>query len=126
MAEGLKILAANEVPEGPILINEQDFIDFLKWDHSTVGSAVMEDIVANGYSYTKLFGRTFIRTIKNDIVPPGSIYLFSTPEYMGVFDVLADVKVYVEQKASMLRFFMYETVGVSFGNVNGFAKISLT
>lgn len=126
MAEGLKLLAAKEVPEGPILINEQDFIDFLKWTQATVGSAVMEDIVANGYSYTKLFGRTFIRTIKNDIVAPGNVYLFSTPEFMGVFDILTDVKVFVEQKASNLRFYLYETVGVSLGNVNGFAKISLT
>jgi hypothetical protein len=86
----------------------------------------MEDIVANGFSYTKLFGRTFIRTIKNDIVAPGNVYLFSTPEFLGVFDILTDVKAFVEQKGSHLRFYLYETVGVSLGNINGVAKIALT
>ena len=126
LAEGMKKLVRKQVPMGTVLISEMDFLDLLKLDHAAVGSAVMEDIVVNGFTYTKLMGHTFIRTIKYDVVKPGSIYLFTTPEYLGVFDVLTDVKAYIEQKGSNLRFHLYETVGMALGNVNGVAKIQLT
>lgn len=126
LAEGLKLLVAQEVPIGTILINEQDWMSLLQLQQPAAGSAVMQDIIVNGYSYTKLLGYNFIRTIKNDIVKPGNIYLFTTPEYLGVFDVLNDVKAFMETEANKFRFYLYETIGVAIGNTNGIAKISLT
>jgi hypothetical protein len=125
LAEGMKKIISKEIPMGTILINELDFVDLLKLQQNAVGSSVIEDIVVNGFSYTKLLGHTFIRTTKMDVVKPGSIYLFTTPEFLGVFDILTDVKAYIEQKGSHLRFHLYETIGISFGNVNGVAKIVL-
>lgn len=126
LAEGLKLLVAQEVPIGTILINEQDWMSLLQLQQPAAGSAVMQDIIVNGYSYTKLLGYNFIRTIKNDIVKPGNIYLFTTPEYLGVFDVLNDVKAFMETEANKFRFYLYETIGIAIGNTSGIAKISLT
>ena len=106
LAEGLKLLVAQEVPIGTILINEQDWMSLLQLQQPAAGSAVMQDIIVNGYSYTKLLGYNFIRTIKNDIVKPGNIYLFTTPEYLGVFDVLNDVKAFMETEANKYRFYL--------------------
>lgn len=125
LAEGLKLLVAQEVPIGTILINEQDWMSLLQLQQPAAGSAVMQDIIVNGYSYTKLLGYNFIRTIKNDIVKPGNIYLFTTPEYLGVFDVLNDVKAFMETEANKFRFYLYETIGIAIGNTSGIAKISL-
>lgn len=126
LAEGMKKIVSKEIPMGTVLINEIDFMDLLKLPSTTVGSQVAEDININGFSYTKLLGHTFIRTTKMDVVKPGDIYLFTTPEFLGVFDILTDVKAYIEQKGSHLRFHLYETIGMSVGNVNGVAKIKLT
>ena len=126
LAEGLKLLVAQEVPIGTILINEQDWMSLLQLQQPAVGSAIMQDIIVNGYSYTKLLGYNFVRTIKNDIVKPGNIYLFTTPEYLGVFDVLNDVKAFMETEANKFRFYLYETIGIVIGNTSGIAKISLT
>ena len=126
LAEGLKSIVLKEIPMGPILINEVDFLDLLKLKQNAVGSAILENIVVNGYTYTKLLGQTFIRTIKHDVVVPGTIYLFSTPEFLGVFDVLEDVKAFVKQEGSHLRFYLWETVGMAIGNINGVARIKLT
>lgn len=125
LAEGLKLLVAREVPIGTILINEQDWMSLLQLQQSQAGSAVMEDIIHNGYSYTKLFGYNFVRTIKNDIVKPGHIYLFSTPEFLGVFDVLEDVKAFMETRGNKFFFYLWETIGIAIGNDNGLAKIEL-
>ena len=125
LAEGMKLIVKNEIPMGTVLINEVDFMDLFKLTQATVGSAVMEDVVVNGFSYTKLLGQTFIRTTKMDVVKPGTIYLFTTPDFLGVFDVLTDVKAYIEQKGSHLRFHLYETIGIAIGNVKGVAKINL-
>lgn len=125
LAEGMKLIVKEEIPMGTVLINEVDFMDLLKLQQSAVGSAVMEDIVVNGFSYTKLLGQTFIRTTKMDIVKPGTVYLFTTPDFLGVFDILTDVKAYIEQKGSHLRFHLYETIGIALGNVKGVAKIDL-
>lgn len=125
LAEGMKKIVGKEIPMGTVLINEMDFMDLLKLPATTVGSSVAEDININGFSYTKLLGHTFVRTTKMGIVKPGSIYLFTTPEFLGVFDVLTDVKAYIEQKGSHLRFHLYETIAVALGNVNGVSKIQL-
>ena len=125
LAEGLKLLVAREVPIGTILINEQDWMSLLQLQQGQAGSAVMEDIIHNGYSYTKLFGYNFVRTIKNDIVKPGHIYLFSTPEFLGVFDVLEDVKAFMETRGNKFSFYLWETIGIAIGNDNGLAKIEL-
>lgn len=125
LAEGLKLLVAKELPIGTILINEQDWMSLLQLQQDAAGSAVMEDIIHNGYSYTKLLGYNFVRTIKGDIVPPGRIYMFSTPEYLGVFDVLEDVKAYMKTEANKFSFHLWETIGISIGNDNGVAMIQL-
>lgn len=126
LAEGLKLLVKREVPIGTILINEEDWMDLLKLQQSSVGSAIMEDIVHEGYSYTKLLGHNFVRTIKGDIVKPGHIYLFSTPEFLGVFDILEDVKAFMETRGNKFSFHLWETIGIAIGNDNGLAKIELT
>lgn len=125
LAEGMKKIVQKEIPMGTVLINELDFMDLLKLPATTIGSNMAEDVNVNGFSYTKLLGHTFIRTTKMEVVKPGDIYLFTTPEFLGVFDILTDVKAYIEQKGSHLRFHLYETIGMSFGNVNGVAKIQL-
>jgi hypothetical protein len=125
LAEGLKLLVAREVPIGTILINEQDWMSLLQLQQGAAGSAVMEDIIHNGYSYTKLLGYNFVRTIKHDIVKPGHIYLFSTPEFLGVFDVLEDVKAFMETRGNKFSFYLWETIGIAIGNDNGLAKIEL-
>ena len=126
LAEGLKILAKREVPIGTILINEVDWMSLLQLQQGAAGSAVMEDIIHNGYSYTKLMGHNFIRTIKQDVVKPGHIYLFSTPEYLGVFDILRDVQAFMETKGNKFSMYLWETIGIAIGNDNGIAKIELT
>jgi len=126
LAEGIKRIVHKQVPMGTVLINEMDFLDLLKSQQASVGSAIMENIVVEGFSYTKLAGQRFIRTIKHDVVAPGTVYLFTTPEFLGVFDVLEDIKAYIEQKGSHLRFYLWETVGMAFGNINGLVRIKLT
>lgn len=125
LAEGLKLLVAKELPIGTILINEQDWMSLYQLQQDAAGSAVMQEIIHDGYSYTKLLGRDFVRTIKNDIVPPGRIYIFSTPEYLGVFDILEDVKAFMETRANKFSFHLWETIGIAIGNDNGVAMIQL-
>jgi len=125
LAEGLKLLVRKELPLGTILINEEDWMSLLELQQGAAGSAVMEDIIHNGYSYTKLLGCNFVRTIKGDVVKPGRIYIFSTPEYLGVFDVLEDVKAYMKTEANKFSFHLWETIGIAIGNDNGVAMIQL-
>lgn len=125
LVDGLNILTGKELPIGTILINEIDWNNLSKMNQMAAGSAVMEDIVHNGYSYTKLLGRNFVRTIKGDIVPPGRVYVFSTPEYLGVFDILEDVKAFMETRANKFSFHLWETIGIAIGNDNGIAMIQL-
>lgn len=125
LAEGLKYLIRKELPIGTILINEEDWTSLYQLQQMAAGSEVMKDIVVNGYTYTTLLGRNFIRTIKQDIVPPGRVYIFSTPEYLGVFDILEDVKAFMETRANKFSFHLWETIGIAIGNDNGVAMIQL-
>lgn len=126
LAEAMKRIVRKKIPKGPVLINDLDFMDLLKLSHDVVGSNVMENIIRDGFTYTTIMGYTFIRTIKHEIVKPGTFYVFTTPEYLGVFDVLEDVKAFIETKGPELRFYLWEFIGITIANINGVMRCKLT
>ena len=42
------------------------------------------------------------------------------------FDVLEDVKMFLKQEGSDLRFYLWETIGIAIGNINGVVRGKLT
>jgi hypothetical protein len=106
------------------LITDTDFEDLNAWAQADMGDAVKETTV-DGYKYKTVIGRRFVRTLKTDILRPGSIYAFAAPEYLGGFLLLNKTKFYADKERNRISFEAWEDIGMYIGNVAGCRKLEL-
>jgi hypothetical protein len=95
----------------------------MKFGREEMGGDFSQDVFKNGWSEQNFMNANWIITIKQDLVPNDSMYLFADPKFMGKSYVLEDTTMYIERKAYMLEFFAYETLGGAIGNTNSLARV---
>jgi len=117
--DGLKILPStpNHLEAATMLINNVTAKEFQKWTRDEVGGDLAQDIVENGFMERQWFGVRVLITIKRDLVPDNTAFMFAEPKFFGKFFVLEDTTMYIDRKAFMLEFFAWETIGCSIANV---------
>lgn len=116
--EAMKIL-----PSGPthlesstIVINNVTVQELGKWGRDEMGGDMAQDLVKNEWSETKWMGRDLVITIKRDLVPDSSMYMFPDVKFFGKAFVLEDTTMHVKREAFMLSWFCYEEIGSGIGN----------
>lgn len=125
----LNVLEDLSLNNSVILMNRKTAKSFLTMDRSEVGGDLSQSLFTGGLSalqQAEIFGVKHLFTIKRDIVPDDVIYIFAEPEYLGRFYTLQDPTMYVEKKKDILRFSARETLSVTFANLAGVAKVTLT
>ena len=109
-----------------VLANHLMVNDLQKLDRAAVGGDLAEEIFTNGIAERSLFGANWIFTIKEDLVPENTIYLFADPKFLGKFYILEDMVMHVKKEAYLLWWFCYETIGAAIGNVLGCSRVDFT
>jgi len=104
------------------LINNITIKEVCKFGRTEMGGDVSQDIMKNGWSEQTFMGVRWIITIKKDIIPTDSIYMFADPKFIGKHYTLEDTTMYIRREAYMLEFFAYETNGASIGHTSGLAR----
>ena len=127
-AEAMKTLPRTpmHLEVSTILINNVSVKDIYKWGRDEVGGDLAEEILQNGFAERNLMGARVLITIKRDLVPDNTIFLFSEPMKLGKFFLLEDTTMYIDRKAYMLEFFAYETLGSSIGNIAAIGRVDFT
>lgn len=124
-AEALKIMPRTpsrfEVETG--LINNITVKELLKWGRDEMGGDFSQDIAKNGWAETKFMNIDLIITIKQDLVPENSMFMFASPKYIGKSFELEPTTMYIRREAFMLEYFAYQTGGGSFGHTSGLARV---
>jgi hypothetical protein len=64
----------------------------------------------------------WIITIKRDLIPDDTIYMFADPKFIGKSFTLEDTTMYIKREAYLLEFFAYETAGGTIGHTGGLAR----
>lgn len=105
------------------LINNVTVKELLKWGRDEMGGDFSQDIVKNGWAETRLMNIDLIITIKRDLVPDDSMFMFSSPKFIGKSYELEPTTMYIRREAFMLEYFAYQTGGGSFGHTNGLARV---
>ena len=105
-----------------VLINNVTIREITKWGRDEMGGDFSQDLVKNGWSEQEFMNARWIITIKRDLVPDDSIYMFSDPKFIGKSYLLEDTTMYIKREAFMLEFFAYETTGGALGNTSGLAR----
>jgi len=108
-----------------MLMTESDADDFDQWTHEDYGDRLQSETALDGYTYNKVLGLRIIRTIKNDILREGNVYVFTAPEFFGRNYTLNDVKFYIDKVANRIFWQAWMDVGMGFGNIASVVALEL-
>jgi len=117
-------------PIGKILMTKSLYYEALDLPATSVGN----DVASRHYDLgieaeEKLWGIPVVSTIKRSIVDDTvgetrrSAYVFSPQNYLGVFFLLQDATLYIEQRADILTFWSYAAPGIGIGNTLSMQRI---
>lgn len=122
--EALKIMpkTPSHLEANTVLINNVTIREILKWGRDEVGGDLSEEFLKKGWSEIEMMNVKWIITIKRDLVPDDSMYMFGDPRFIGKSYLLEDTTMFIERKAFMLEFFSYETIGGAIGHTSGLAR----
>ena len=124
IAQAMKILPStpNHLNPSTVLVNNVTIWDVVKWGRDEVGGDISQEMFERGFAEREIMGVRWIVTIKTDLVPDSSIFMFAEPKFLGKFYILEDTTMYIDRKAYMLEFFAYESLGSSIANVAGVGR----
>jgi len=86
---------------------------------------LQSETALDGYTYNKVLGLRVIRTIKNDILREGNVYVFTAPEFFGRNYTLNDVKFYIDKVANRIFWQAWMDIGMGIGNIASVVKLEL-
>ena len=95
------------------------------WTVEDLGDRIESETAVDGWKYTNLLGKGFIRTVKTDILRPGNVYVFTSPEFMGKFYVLNQLKFYIDKIANMVTWQSWEDIAIGIVNIASVRKLEL-
>jgi hypothetical protein len=115
------------VPE-MALCNTRTAMHFEGWNRDHVGGDASQDLMMNGWAgnYDSWAGLKWVTTIKDDLVPDGSIFFFAAPEYTGRLYFLEDTTMYVKREGPMISFYAYEMLGGGIANTAACSRSDFT
>ena len=134
LVEAVKAFQRLRVPFGPtqpdggaskgiMLMNNVTGADLLKLERSEIGGDLAEKHFTTGVPTPQILGINTVYTIKRELVPDGTIYFFSSEEFLGKYFRLQPLTVFMETKAFFLQFFQYMNIGMTIGNPKGAFRV---
>jgi len=126
---GFQQLVDRKQPIGKILMTKSLYYEALDLPATSVGN----DVASRHYDLgieaeEKLWGIPVVSTIKKEIVDGTdntrrSAYVFAPQNYLGVFFLLQDATLYIQQIADWIEFWSYAAPGIGFGNDKAMQRI---
>jgi hypothetical protein len=120
-----KLLNTRRLRTNMFLITEGDWTDILQWTVEDFGDRLQSETTVDGYKYNTLLGYQYVRTVKTDILRPGNVYAFTSPDFLGKFYVLNNPKFYIDKIANVISFQSWEDIGMALINIASVVKLEL-
>jgi hypothetical protein len=108
-----------------VLMTDYDFEDVMTWTVESNGDKVQSEVVVSGWKYNTFMGRTFLRTIKTDILREGNLFGSAKKEFVGKSYTFGPVKFYIDKVAEMITFWAWQLYAGAIGNIAGLRKLEL-
>ena len=102
-----------------------DIDEFDSWTHEDLGSKLQSETAVDGWSYGKAVGLRIVKTIKNDLLREGNIYVFTSAQYFGRSYTLNDVKFYIDKIANRISWQAWMDIGMGIANIASVVKLEL-
>lgn len=104
-----------------LLMNEFTAYEVFKWGHEEMGGPYSQELITEGKLNRDMMGKKWTVTMKRELVPDGRVYMFAEPKFLGRNYILQPVTMYVENEATKISWYMYETRGGCLANVTAIA-----
>lgn len=104
------------------LINTHFAMQIQKWGRDEFGGDIAQEVAQKGFTERELFGCRFLITIKNWLVPNGTMYMFAPAEFIGKTLVLEDSTMHVKKDAFMLFFYSYQQIAQIWQTIAGVCR----
>ena len=115
-----------QVPIGKLLMTKELYYEALKLPAPDVGNNIASRHYDDGVEEEeKLRGIPVVTSIKNDVLAPKDIWLFSPENYLGNFYLLQDATLFIKQEADLIEFWSYSAPGLGIGNTKGITRMTL-
>ena len=108
-----------------MLATEADTDNFDQWTTEDKGEQLQSKTTIEGYGYDQSVGLRIIRTIKNDILREGNVYVFTEADFFGRNFIYNDIKFYVDKIANRIFWQAWMDIGMGFGNIASVVKLEL-
>lgn len=121
----MKLLEGNRLECELLLMTKVDLLDVLQWTIEDNGSKIQSETAISGWAYNTLLGKKLIVSVKTDILRPGNVYAYTSPEFLGRFYILNNVKFYIDKVINLIKFVAWKDVGMSIVNIASVRKLEL-
>lgn len=119
------LLDNNRLSTEILLMSQFDYNNLLTWTLQDLGDKVTSETAVDGWTYSTLLGKKFIRSIKNDVFRPGNVWAFTKPDFFGRSYILNNTKFYIDKIARDIFWQSWMDVGVGIVNISSVRKLEL-
>jgi hypothetical protein len=124
-AQALRSVYDRRLSVGKALMSKSRQTDMIDLPATAVGDSIASAHYKEGIDKEDgLWGIPLVTTLKSDIYLPDEAWLFPPENFFGKFWTLQDATLFVEQRADIIKFFVYSAPGIGFGNVKGIQQIA--
>jgi hypothetical protein len=134
LADAMNIIKRLRVPFGPMqpdgsqsrgcmLMNNITASELLKMERGEVGGDEAQRAWKEGTPTESPLGVPLVTTIKRELVPDGTVYFFSAPEFLGRYLRLQPLTVWMKNEAYFTQWQQWLNIGISIGNVKGVTRV---
>lgn len=126
IVSALQNMVQRKLPVGKLVMTKSLHMEALKLAATSVGDDVAGRHYDKGVSdEDHLYGFPVITTVKNDIIPDNTFYVFAPRNYLGFHYHLQDATLYIKEEADVYEFWTYESVGIGIGSHRGIVKVTV-
>jgi hypothetical protein len=109
-----------------ILINNVFIRQLLKMGRDEVGGDLSQELLRNGWTEANFANNRWIVTIKRDLVPDGTMFMFADPKFIGKFFELSSPELWLDSKFFFLEWFVWAEEGASLGHTGGLSRVDFS
>lgn len=109
----------SRIPVKTILTNAGTLAELFKWERVEVGGDVAQDILFEGWGERPLNGADIIASIKKELIPTDTMFMFGDSRFIGKFYVYAEPTVELKKEMDTIYFRAKEVVGMAIGHGDG-------
>lgn len=120
-----KMIDGDKLQSQVLLMTNVDWDDWQIMPATDVGSPLASEVVVSGYKYDTILNRRLIVTNKTEIVPPGRVYAFADPAYLGHSFLFGDAHFWIKKEADMISWETWYMRGAGIANIRAMASIQL-